>query len=125
MSYRLYLVEDHPVMREAYAGLLAGHDDLDLCGQLETAEQALRVLEDHPCDLVVSDVGLPGMSGLDLLRRIRKRWPTLPVLILTGQEDAKTERLAHEAGAAAFVHKSKATTQLIGTIRHVLAQGAD
>ena len=122
MPHRLYLIEDHPVMREAYVSLLSGEDDLDLCGHSETAEDALATLTDGLCDLVVTDVGLPGMSGLDLLERIRQRWPTLPVLVLTGQPDYRVRRHAEQAGASAFLSKGDAPALLLDAIRDLLAQ---
>ena len=121
MPYHLYLVEDHPVVREAYACLLDGEQDLTLCGQAETAEAALEALAVRPCDLVVTDVRLPGMSGIDLLRRIRQRWPRLPVLVLTAQEDFLTQHRAAAEGASGFLHKSQVPAHLLDTIRSVLA----
>ncbi len=121
MRHRLYLIEDHPVMREAYVSLLTSEADFDLCGQSETAEDALATLTDGLCDLVVTDVGLPGMSGLDLLEHIHERWPTLPVLVLTGRPDYRVRRYAEEAGASAFLGKGEAPALLLDTIRGLLA----
>lgn len=126
MQRHLYLVEDHPVMREAYAFILKGEPDLSLCGEAETAEDALIGLGAlvHTCDLVVTDVRLPGMSGLDLIGEIHARWPALPVMVITGHEDALFERQAQAAGAAAFLPKRLAPTRLLDTIREVLAAHA-
>lgn len=122
MTHRLYLVEDHPVMREAYAHVLAGQSDLSLCGEAETGEQALVDLDTLAggCDLVVTDMRLPGMSGLDLIIQIHNRWPHLPVMVITGHEDSLFERRATEAGAVAFLPKRLAASRLLDTIRGVL-----
>ena len=120
MAYQLFLVEDHPVMREAYAHVLSSAPDLHLCGQADTAEQALDVLEGTSCDLVVTDVRLPGMSGIDLTSQIHERWPALPVVVITGHEDSLFERRAQEAGAVAFLPKRLAPTHLLDTIRGAL-----
>ncbi len=111
-------------MREAYTSLFAGEQDLTLCGQCGTAEEALKALDTDPCDLVVSDLQLPGMSGIDLLGHIRQRWPELPVLIVTAHDGSLLKRRAHEAGATAFLHKSEAPARLLETIRSVLAESA-
>ena len=121
MTYQLFLVEDHPVMREAYVRVLSSAPDLDLCGQADTAELALVALGEVACDLVVTDVRLPGMSGIDLTSQIHERWPGLPVVIITGHEDSLFERMAQEAGAVAFLPKRKAATDLLGTIRGALS----
>lgn len=126
LLHRLFLVEDHPVMREAYAHVLGAEADLELCGQAETAELALvalAALVEDPCDLVVTDVRLPGMSGIDLVAHIRERWPALPVVVITGHEDDVFARQAREAGAVAFLPKSLAPTRLLPTIREALRRG--
>ena len=123
MVYQLFLVEDHPVVREAYVRVLSGASDLDLCGQAETAEQALTALDgldEAACHLVVTDVRLPGMSGIDLTGQIHQRWPGLPVVVITGHEDSLFERRAREAGAVAFLPKRLAPTHLLDTIRGAL-----
>ena len=121
---RLYLVEDHPVMREAYVRVVAGEADLSVCGEAASAEQALSELDGDACDLVVTDVRLPGMSGIDLIGRIHARHPALPVVVITGHEDDVFERRAQEAGAAAFLPKRLAATLLLPTVRGVLDVGS-
>ena len=110
-------------MREAYARVVSAEADLDLCGVSDTAEQALVELDDVDCDLVVTDVRLPGMSGIDLVGRLHERWPALPVVVITGHEDDVFARRAREAGAAAFLPKRLAPTLLLTTIRDVLEAG--
>ncbi len=120
MAHHLFLVEDHPVMREAYARVLTAEPDLLLCGEAESAEAALVALAGIECDLVITDVRLPGQSGIDLAGEIRQRWPELPVVVITGHEDSVFARRAEEAGAAAFLPKRLAATHLLDTIRGVL-----
>lgn len=120
MPHQLFVVEDHPVMRDAYVRVLSAEPDLVLCGQAETAERALAALAETVCDLVVTDVRLPGMSGIDLTAQIHERWPALPVVVITGHEDSLFERMAQEAGATAFLPKRLAATHLLGTIRTAL-----
>ena len=124
MAYQLFLVEDHPVMREAYVRVLTAEPDLALCGEAESAETALAALAELSCDLVITDVRLPGRSGIDLAGEIHQRWPALPVVVITGHEDSLFARRAQEAGAAAFLPKRLAATQLLGTIRGVLQTAA-
>ncbi len=120
MSHRIFLVEDHPAVREAYVSVLAREPDLDVCGEASTAEEALGHLSEGLCDLVVTDVRLPGMSGIELVERLRRERPDLPSLVITGQEEEVVARLARKAGAAAFLPKSQAARLLVTTIRSVL-----
>ena len=65
MPYRIYLVEDHPVMREAYAAVFDAAPGFELCGTAESAEELLGKLGELDCDLVVTDYRLPGMTGAE------------------------------------------------------------
>lgn len=124
MPYQIFLVEDHPAMREAYATVLALEPDLDLCGSVASAEDALsRLTDGESCDLVVTDLRLPGMSGIELVGRLHDARPELPTLVITGHEGAAFERQAHEAGAAGFLPKHEAAHSLIPTIWSVLRTG--
>lgn len=123
MSYTIYVVEDHAVMREAYASVFALEDDLDLIGSAGSAEEAFEALVgngDPPCDLVVTDYRLPGMTGADLVRRLRARFPTLCALVVSGYEDEAFAREARDAGAAAFLRKRDLIQTLVPTIHDVL-----
>ena len=121
MPYQIFLVEDHPVMREAYASVLAAEPDFALCGAVATAEDALEaLLGGRACDLVVTDLRLPGMSGIDLVERLRAARPDLPVVVVSGHEEEMHARRAREAGAAEFLPKRALPTTFIDTIRTVV-----
>lgn len=118
--YRVFLVEDHPAMRAAYADLIALEPGLDLCGEAETAEDALVALDSAPCDLVVTDVRLPGMDGIALTERLRHAYPGLPVLVVSGHQDDVYVRRALDAGAVAFLPKRDLSRTLAGAVRDAL-----
>ena len=120
MPYQIFLVEDHPAVRGAYVSVLRIEPDFALCGEAASAEEALAQLEGLPCDLVVTDIRLPGMSGIDFVERLREDRPDLPALVITGHEEPMFARRAREAGAAGFLPKRKAARGLVTTIRAVL-----
>lgn len=120
MPYKIFVVEDHPVMREAYANVLGLEPDLDLCGVAASTEEALALLDGLPCDLVVTDLVLPGQSGLDLVRHLRTARPDLPAVVITGHEEEAFARAARLAGAAAFLSKRDLIQTLVPTIHDVL-----
>lgn len=68
---KIFLVEDHPLIRRAYTLILDREPDFELCGAAESAEEAFDMLDGLACDLVVTDFRLPGQSGIDLVRRLR------------------------------------------------------
>lgn len=118
--FQVFLVEDHPVMREAYAAVLGQEPDIGLCGVVESAEEALDALEGLKCDLVVTDLRLPGMSGVDLVRRLSAERPGLPALVISAHEEDVYARRAREAGAVGFLPKQGLAGTLVPTIREVL-----
>lgn len=122
MAYHIYLVEDHPVMRQAYELLLQRAGDITIAGTAESAEEAWDHMSDADCcDLLVTDVSLPGASGIDLLKRVRQRYPSLPVIVVSIQDAFGPAAL--EAGAQAFLTKDRLASTLLPTVREVLASG--
>ena len=122
MAYHIYLVEDHPVMRQAYELLLQRAGDIDIAGTAESAEEAWEQIANADCcDLLVTDVSLPGASGIDLLKRVRKLHPSLPVIVVSIQDAFGPAAL--EAGAQAFLTKDRLASTLLPTVREVLAAG--
>jgi DNA-binding NarL/FixJ family response regulator len=120
-SNSLFLVEDHPVMRDALAFLIDAQPDLTLCGAAASAEEALERLPGG-ADLVLVDVSLPGMNGLEFVRRVSEQWPGLPCVVLSGHAAERYAEPAHAAGAAAYVMKDNADA-VVSTIHAVLAIG--
>lgn len=120
MKCRVYVIEDHPLMRRSIVEAIERETDLSVCGQAEDAEQALAAIISLRPDIVLTDIQLKSSSGLDLIREIRAHAPTLPVVATTMFDVQRTERLAHAAGAFAFVAKQDGPEKLVATIHEVL-----
>ena len=120
MSYRILIVEDHPVMREAYVSVLSMEPGIDLCGAVASAEDALVALDSLVCDLLVTDYALPGMTGVDLVRRLHEERPELPTLVISGHEEDVFVREALHAGAVGFLTKRDLMDTLVPTIHEVM-----
>ncbi len=121
MPYRIFVVEDHPVMRDAYVQVLGEESDLELAGAAASAEEAISALAETPCDLVVTDLRLPGRTGIDLVRHLRVQRPGLPVVVISAHEEDAFARTARRAGAADFLSKRDLFATLFPTIRRLLA----
>ena len=124
VGYRIFVVEDHPIMRRAYAAMLALEPDLTLCGMAESAEEALETLTETACDLVVVDVALPGMDGIELTEALLKEYPDLLILVISGHDEAVLGARARRAGARGYLNKWGLQETLIGTIRKTLLGSA-
>lgn len=120
---RILIVDDHPIVRHGIAQLLGREADLRCDLTADDAPQALDVLREHTVDLVIADISLPGLSGLDLCRRIVASHPHLPVLVLSMHEESVYADRALAAGARGFITKQEATDRLVGAVRKVLAGG--
>lgn len=117
----VFIVDDHPIMRDGISQLIDQQADLAVCGSASSAPQALDALAAVAPDLLLVDISLTGMSGIDLIKIVRKRQRRLPVLVLSmHSEDLYAER-AIRAGARGYVMKHASAGVLLEAIRRVLA----
>ncbi|MFN0313553.1 MAG: response regulator [Burkholderiales bacterium] len=115
------LVDDHAVVREGYRRLLERTSDLKVTAEAASGEDAYRVYWETPADVVVMDVSLPGMSGIETTRRILARQPAAKVLVFSMHEDTMFASRALQAGAKGYVTKSSAPEVLVDAVRAVAA----
>jgi DNA-binding NarL/FixJ family response regulator len=125
---RILLIEDHPEYREVIELALNKEPDMELHGQFGSAEAALHRLQERPCrvepDIILLDLNLPGMSGLDALALLAKEAPPAKIIILT-QSDKEADVLrAITLGAAGYLLKSGSRRQITDGIRMVMNGGA-
>lgn len=117
MPRTVFIVDDHPIVREGYKLLLA-HSDLTLAGEAASAEDALEQLTETTADVLIVDIALPGMSGLELVQRLGGRVPTL---VVSGQSPAIYRRKALRAGAHGFLDKARASEEIVDALRCILS----
>lgn len=120
MKSRIFVVEDHDIMREAYRVAIEVEPDLELCGMAGTAQEALDAIEAAAPDLVLVDVSLPGMSGLELIERLGQTHPGLPALVVSGHHGAIYAERALAAGARGYLDKKGIATVFLDAIHRVL-----
>ena len=113
------LVDDHAVVREGYRRLLSGNPDLAIVGEASNASDALDCERALQPDVTVLDIALPGISGIETLRRIIARRPGARVLMFSMYQDAIYASRAFEAGALGYLSKSSAPELLVEAVRTV------
>ncbi|GAB2541989.1 response regulator [Brachybacterium huguangmaarense] len=120
---RVLLVDDQQLLRRGLAMLLSTADGIEVVGQAASGDEALAVLARGLPDVLLADIRMPGMDGIELAAACRERWPDLPVLMLTTFDDEGVVRGALAAGAAGFLLKDTSTDALADAIRAVAAGG--
>ncbi|GAB4182583.1 MAG: response regulator transcription factor [Rhodocyclaceae bacterium] len=123
-AMKILVVDDHPLIRSALRYALAELDTgVDLLDASDGAS-ALRELDAHPdLDLVLLDLALPDMDGLQALKALRERSPAVPIVVLSASEDPEAVRAALDAGAMGFVPKSSSNQVMLSALRLVLSGG--
>jgi DNA-binding NarL/FixJ family response regulator len=121
---RVFLVDDHEVVREGLRRMLESCDDLEVVGGAANGEDALRLIPDATPDVVLLDLNLPGMQGLDVLAALHSKDTASPkVLVLTVHDDEDLVLGAARLGARGYVLKHTSRDELAGAIRKVAGGG--
>lgn len=117
---RILIVDDHPIVREGMARLLDSESDIEICGSVGTAREALdMVVQDQP-DLVLSDMTLPDRSGLELIKDLKALHPEIPVLVISMHDEKLYAERVLRAGGRGYIMKESASDHLLEAIRCVL-----
>jgi len=117
MAIKLLMVDDHAVVRLGLRMLLENEEDIVIIGEAESASQALIEISRLKPDVVLMDIGLPDLSGIDATREIKSLWPEMAIVALTIHEDEEYFFKMLEAGASGYVPKRAAPEELITAIR--------
>jgi two-component system response regulator DegU len=121
MSVRILIVDDHDVVRQGLRSFLAVRPDWEICGEARTGDEAVQAVADLKPDLVILDITMPGISGLEAATRIRALGTAVRILIFTMHESPRIAIDVNEAGAHGFVQKSQASRDLILAVERLLS----
>lgn len=113
---RTIIADDHAIMREGLKQLLSTVDELTVTGEAADAEAVHRLLNESSADLLILDLGMPGVSGFQFIANLRATWPKLRVLVLTANIEPRSVRAAFSAGAIGYLTKSGDPSELIAAI---------
>jgi two-component system response regulator NreC len=119
MPIRILLADDHSILRAGLRVLLNAEPDFDVIGEVADGNQVLQLASALCPDLVLMDINMPGLGGIEATRRLKEMMPETRVLILTVHEDETLLRGAIQAGASGYVIKRAAETELIAAIQAI------
>jgi DNA-binding NarL/FixJ family response regulator len=122
MSHTILIAEDSLFIREALCELFEREQDFDVCGDAENGREAIEMAQVLHPDLILLDLSMPVMNGLDAARALKRMMPAVPLIMYSAHTDSFTEKEAHSAGVSALVSKSEHTSVLIDKARSLVYQ---
>lgn len=121
MTLRVLVVDDHTAFRRALTSALNMVDNIEVAGEAEGGVHATEQVAAVEPDLVIMDLSMPDISGIDAMKAIHRRQPDLPVVFLTAHADPGVEKEARSAGASGFLAKGSALEDLVVVINEAAA----
>lgn len=120
-KHRLFIVDDHPIFREGLGKIVSQETDLEICGEADAAAEAFGKISALKPDLVLTDIGLPGKSGLELIQDLHAAMPDVPVLVISMHDESVYAERVLRAGGRGYVMKQAGPAIMLQSIRLVLA----
>lgn len=118
-TIKVLIVDDHPIMRAGISYIIKAQSDMQVVGEAGTGELAIEIFEHHRPDITLMDLRLPGISGVETIRKIRNRHPEARFIVLTSFEGDEDVHQALEAGAGGYLVKGMPHEVLISALRRV------
>jgi len=115
------LIDDHPISREGLGYLIKEEESYTVAAEVGSAEEALILLQTVTVDFVVVDISLPGINGIQLIRKMRSAYPSLSILVVSMHDEALYAERSLDAGANGYIMKEVASTKVLHAIKTVLS----
>lgn len=116
---RVLIVDDHPFIRRGVQTILGGLADWELCGEADSGDEAVRLSESLKPEVIIMDISMPGLNGIEATRAIHKNHPETKVILLTLHESDELVRSAFRAGARGYLLKIDAEKELVQALTEV------
>jgi len=120
---RVLLADDHKLVRDGLKGILGAASGIEVAGEAASGDEALALVRAQAFDVALLDLSMPGLSGIDLIKRLRLERPALRILVLSMHGEQQYATRALKAGAAGYLTKDTAAEQLVSALRKVAAGG--
>jgi DNA-binding NarL/FixJ family response regulator len=117
---RVLVVDDHPVVRHGLIQLIDSENDLEVCGQAASAQEALEVMSNSNPDLVIIDISLEGTNGIELIKQIKGQYEGMKMLVSSMHDESLYAERALRAGAMGYINKDTATEKVVTAVRQIL-----
>lgn len=121
--YQVLVADDHGVVRRGISQILEETSDFRAVGEATNAEELLGLLQTGKWEALILDLNMPGRGGLDVLKDIHRRWPRLPVLVLSMHDEKQFAPRVIKAGASGYMNKESAPIELVNALRKIVNGG--
>ena len=120
---RVLIVDDHAFIRRGVQTILHPFPEWELCGEADNGNDAIRMAQELKPEIIIMDLSMPGLNGIEATRAIRKTQPAMKIVLLTLHESADLVRSAFRAGARGYLLKTDAEQELVKALTVVTGQG--
>ena len=120
---RVLIADDHSIVRDGLTRILAATADLQVAGEAASGDEALALVRANDYDIAMLDMSMPGLSGIDLIKRLKLEKPKLRILVLSMHGESQYAARALKAGAQGYLNKDSASEALLGALRKIAAGG--
>ena len=120
---RVLIADDHEIVRDGLKRILRAHGDIEVGAEAANGDEALALVKANDYDVAMLDMSMPGLSGIDLIKRLKIERPKLRILVLSMHGEHQYAARALKAGAAGYLNKDSAAELLVGAIRKIAAGG--
>jgi PAS domain S-box-containing protein len=117
---KVFIIDSSPVVRQGLIQIVGGGEGLQVCGEAKNSDEAVRLIARNVPDLVIIDISIEGVGGIDLIKALKSRYPSLEVLVLSDYEETIYAERALRAGAGGYIMKSEASQEVLQAVRTVL-----
>ncbi|HEY6385909.1 MAG TPA: response regulator transcription factor [Candidatus Acidoferrum sp.] len=121
---RVLIVDDHAIIRRGVQTILNPFPEWEFCGEADNGNDAIRMAEELKPDIIIMDLSMPGLNGIEATRAIRKAQPDIKIILLTLHESTELVRSAFRAGARGYLLKTDAEQELVKALTMVIAKRA-
>lgn len=120
---RIIIADDHIIVCRGLRQIVAGEADMSVVGEAHNAEELVALVREQPCDVVVTDISMPGRTGLEAMEELKRERPRMPFLVLSMHPDDQYALRALKLGASGYLTKEGASEELVRAIRTVVTGG--
>jgi len=120
---RVLIADDHNIVRDGLKRILAATADIEVAAEAASGDEALKLVRSNEYDVAMLDMSMPGLSGIDLIKRLKAEKPKLRLLVLSMHGEHQYAARALKAGASGYLNKDSAAEQLVSALRKIAAGG--